>query len=333
MCIIVAKEKGKSIPKKSILKACFDNNSDGAGFMYTSDNYVVIEKGFMNFDSLYKRIKQLNKEINLKKRSVVFHFRISTSGKVDGATCHPYPVTDKIEYLKSTRIKCKMGMAHNGIFSDYVLTGKDNTDNLNDSQNFVRTFIYSLYKLNKNFLNNEYGKLLVNNEKGYSRLCFLTADDELHYFGNWIEDNGIKYSNENYKPKETKVWSDWASKWRDKWYDSYNNYWSDYGYNSSYNKKEDTSEDDSCIYELCEDKVAFLNSSCIYQTYDDFEEFYSCDANMCIDEDYNLYKRISMKTKGNKFYYTLKLITENVYVYNKTDYTDITFDMIKKKGA
>lgn len=76
MCIIVSKEKNKNIPSREILENCFNNNSDGAGFMYVLNKNVHIEKGFMNFESFYNRIIELDKKINLKKRSLIMHFRI-----------------------------------------------------------------------------------------------------------------------------------------------------------------------------------------------------------------------------------------------------------------
>ena len=56
MCIIVAKEKGQKLPSKDILKTCFNNNDDGAGFMYVQDGKVIIDKGYMDFKSFYKRV-------------------------------------------------------------------------------------------------------------------------------------------------------------------------------------------------------------------------------------------------------------------------------------
>ena len=58
-------------------------------------------------------------ENKLKNQSVVFHFRISTSGKIDEGNCHPYPLTDDSIYLRKTNLRCSIGIAHNGIIQKY----------------------------------------------------------------------------------------------------------------------------------------------------------------------------------------------------------------------
>ena len=48
MCIAIASPKNNPIPTYDILKTCFRNNDDGAGFAFnTDDNQVKIVKGFM----------------------------------------------------------------------------------------------------------------------------------------------------------------------------------------------------------------------------------------------------------------------------------------------
>ena len=81
MCIIVAKEKGKSLPSKKTLKRCFDYNSDGAGFMYVDKGKVIIDKGYMSFTSFYNRLKELKEKFDIQNKALVMHFRIGTSGK------------------------------------------------------------------------------------------------------------------------------------------------------------------------------------------------------------------------------------------------------------
>lgn len=63
MCIIIAKKKDNRLPSKEELIYSFSHNPDGAGFMYTDNNKVIIDKGYMNFDSFYKRFEFLCKKI------------------------------------------------------------------------------------------------------------------------------------------------------------------------------------------------------------------------------------------------------------------------------
>ena len=81
MCIIIAKDKGISIPDRTILKNCFDNNPDGAGIMWNESEFVHIQKGFMLWKDFNEFLNSLSKRIDLKLASVVMHFRITTHGR------------------------------------------------------------------------------------------------------------------------------------------------------------------------------------------------------------------------------------------------------------
>lgn len=225
MCIIVSKEKGINMPTKSTLKECFLRNSDGAGLMYTKNNSVVIEKGFMNFGSFYKRIKELKKEFNsdLKDVPMVFHFRIGTQGKNDEFTCHPFMISNKSEDLKRTRVKTNIGMVHNGIISTY---SRVREDNLSDTQLFIKYCVSIFNKMNRNFYKDD-EVLDYLYSVAQSKLCFLDKEGNIYYRGDFIEDNGIKYSNSTYKPyKVSTTYYDYY-----KWYED-----DDYYYSNSYNK-------------------------------------------------------------------------------------------------
>ena len=74
---------------------------------------------FYVFDDFYENLQINDKLYKLKNQSVVFHFRISTSGKIDEGNCHPYPLTDDSIYLRKTNLRCSIGIAHNGIIQKY----------------------------------------------------------------------------------------------------------------------------------------------------------------------------------------------------------------------
>ena len=77
MCIIVSKKKGLELPTKEILRNCFNYNSDGAEIMFNDGKQVFIEKGFMDFNSFYSRLMEIDKEVNLVNSDLALHFRIS----------------------------------------------------------------------------------------------------------------------------------------------------------------------------------------------------------------------------------------------------------------
>lgn len=194
MCIIVSKEKGVAMPSKDILRNCFNRNSDGAGLMYVNKGKVVIRKGFMNFSEFYEYIEKLNHMHDLTEKAMVMHFRISTGGKVDGGNCHPYPITSDAKRLRQTSITTTLGMAHNGVISDY--NRKDTV--LNDTQCFVRDCVSTIYNYDKNFFNNIRTMSMLKDIAG-SKLCFLDSNENIHYVGDFVEDKGVLYSNTTYK--------------------------------------------------------------------------------------------------------------------------------------
>lgn len=199
MCIIVAKDRKHPLPKDEYLKNCFDNNPDGAGFMYVNNGEVVIDKGYMNLKTFMKRYRKLcRKYNNFKDKSLVMHFRIGTAGANSRENTHPYPVTYSKDLLHKTYFRTDLGVAHNGIIHDYNPKVDDKTTN--DTQNFIMNYIYPLYKNYNKFYNNKYIMEGISKITG-SKFAFLDKYDNIHLIGKFEEDeSGVKYSNSNYLP-------------------------------------------------------------------------------------------------------------------------------------
>ena len=194
MCIIVAKRKGIELPTKEILKNCFNYNSEGAGIMFNDGNQVFIEKGFMDFNSFYSRLEALDKEFNLVNSDLALHFRISTSGNVDQGNCHPYPISTETSQLRNLSLVTDIGMAHNGVIRKHI---PETRSILNDTQTFIKNFVYNMYSSNKEFLTVGANIKALEEEAG-SKLCFITKDN-MYIIGKFIEEtNGILYSNDTY---------------------------------------------------------------------------------------------------------------------------------------
>ena len=194
MCIIVAKRKGIELPTKEILRNCFNYNSDGAGIMFNDGNQVFIEKGFMDFNSFYSRLEALDKEFNLVNSDLALHFRISTSGNVDQGNCHPYPISTETSQLRNLSLVTDIGMAHNGVIRKHI---PETRSILNDTQTFIKNFVYNMYSSNKEFLTVGANIKALEEEAG-SKLCFITKDN-MYIIGKFIEEtNGILYSNDTY---------------------------------------------------------------------------------------------------------------------------------------
>ena len=188
MCIIAIKPKNKKMFDENVIRTMFYNNPDGAGYMYYdySQKCVVIKKGFMSVKAL---LASLN-EKNLDNTNVVLHFRIGTSGKNNALNCHPYPIYQKNALNCATNI----GMAHNGILSDYV-PGK--TSEINDTQVFIQKV---LSNLKKGFQYDTDKLALINELIGTNKLAFLDNKNKVTTIGNFINDGGYIYSNTSYKP-------------------------------------------------------------------------------------------------------------------------------------
>ena len=187
MCIIVAKKKGINIPNEETLRECFNRNSDGAGLMYVKDGKIHIEKGYMTFAAFIERLNNLNKELNFKEKSLVMHFRITTSGGTKPENCHPFPISDKVEDLKATSIITEdVAMAHNGIINTY--SGVLENDKLSDTQLFVQRAVYPIYQLDHEFYKNE-------------AIMNLFEDDLINQVLYNLINNAINYTGEDLRVK------------------------------------------------------------------------------------------------------------------------------------
>lgn len=226
MCIIVVKDKNKPLPKDKYLKNCFENNPDGAGFMYLKNNQVIIDKGYMTYNSFEKRYRKLCKKFNdFKDLPLIMHFRIGTAGANSKQNTHPYPISDDKRDLHKTYIKTALGLAHNGIIHEY--NPSKHEKDINDTQKFIMQYLYPLYKNWSTFYKNE--KILNGiNSITDSKFAFLDKYGKIKLVGKFeTDEDGILYSNSNYQ---------------DSWYYNYRYMYDDeYYLPSKYNKSDDTS--------------------------------------------------------------------------------------------
>ena len=100
MCIIVVKKAGIAAPSDEMFENMWNHNPDGAGFMYTANGGVCIEKGFMEYKDFYKAYKRVEGKIDTVQTPMIFHFRITTHGGTSPENTHPFPVTDNLSTLR-----------------------------------------------------------------------------------------------------------------------------------------------------------------------------------------------------------------------------------------
>ena len=210
MCIIIAKKAAAPIPKKAILQNCFNNNPDGAGFMYSLHNKTYIHKGYTTFDAFYNDFMQACKKYNLYNKNVVLHFRIATSGGKTPAKTHPFILSNNDGALNNIDIAAHApGIAHNGVLSQFTYNKQ-----LSDTQNYIKDFLHNIYKLNKHFYNNKYFNALIERSLGNSNKLAIIDGAKLITYGDFVEDEGgLLFSNSTYKqarfPYHSKYYGGW----------------------------------------------------------------------------------------------------------------------------
>ena len=196
MCIIVSKPRGEDVPSKETLRRCFTGNKDGAGFMYEAEGKVWVDKGYMTFESFYKRLGELEfAGVISKENNVVMHFRIATEGSVRKGTCHPFPISSSLNMLNKEKLSTDIAMAHNGIIPIKV-----ETEDFSDTQEFIYRVI-SKPEVKKGLKEQcAEAHSVIKDGGGISKFCILTPSSMVRLGGDWEKEDGVYYSNKSYKP-------------------------------------------------------------------------------------------------------------------------------------
>ena len=195
MCVALIKNKNVDLPNEDILKICFKNNPDGAGFAYCRNGNIIIRKGFFTFDGFYKAL--MNENIK-KEESALIHFRVATHGKINIENCHPFPITDKFSKMTNPFSENNTSvMVHNGKLNINITSSI-----YSDSMHFAKTLFEFDRQNNKSFI--DYIIRPTSKNKRGNRIGILNIDGTTEKYGvGWIEDNGIFYSNDSYKENST----------------------------------------------------------------------------------------------------------------------------------
>lgn len=189
MCIIAYAPKGVQI-KEQTIEVMFDYNPDGAGIMWKPLNgdKVQIRKGFMTLSELMKAYEQIPVECEK-----AIHCRIATSGKISPATCHPFPVRNKIKAMKKAVDETDMALMHNGVIS--FCTPKEGLKaKHSDTMEFAQQYLMPL----RNQLDNPALKKLLGQTTN-SRLLIFRRNKPTVMIGDWEQEEGVYYSNDTYK--------------------------------------------------------------------------------------------------------------------------------------
>ena len=184
MCVICVSSKGAKQPSAENIRKMFEANPHSAGYMFPKDGKVEIHKGYRAIEEL---LWDLERENFTEQDVVIYHFRIATQAhRIEMS--QPFPVTDNIEDLEALDIVADTGIAHNGI-----LAQTSNGDKwLSDTAIYIRENIAGR-KITYEFVEN-----LAEDTAG-NRLAILEGNGNFHLTGTWTYENGLYYSNENWK--------------------------------------------------------------------------------------------------------------------------------------
>lgn len=286
MCIIISKDKNiDRIPTIGELTNCFEYNKDGAGFMYIDNRKVIIEKGFMTLDGFLKRFKELCSKYNdFKQKALVIHCRIGTSSGNTPENTHPYAITTKEKKLHRLYDETDLAVVHNGIISAY--TPKDRGASVNDTQKFILEYLAPIHKHYKTAYKMQKfrdGIKVITN----SKFVFLDKNENTYYVGDFVNENGLKFSNSTYKNMTTYYnnYCDWGWKSTSNYYDDD---WEDWRENEKQiDQKKEIEEIEEISYEYYDIKQNLIYLLDGWSFVDDMNDFCEVD-NMDMELVYSL---------------------------------------------
>lgn len=145
----------------------------------------------MDLDGFLKAIGEINID---PEDAVVMHFRIATSGGVSPQKCHPFPITDDLELMEALEYTYPKVLFHNGILG----AGRGH---MSDTQ------VYALELSFRDKLDSD----VIAKEVAWNKIVTIEPD-AAWYYGKWYEEDGLKFSNDHWKPYTPRD-TDWVRNW------------------------------------------------------------------------------------------------------------------------
>ena len=176
MCVIIYKDKKTNLDFETVRLASI-TNPDGVGVAINDGDTWIIKK------YMYPNRQQLKNICNsLKEKEAILHFRIATSGGINMDNCQPFLFDDDHQVL-----------FHNGVV--YSLNGisshKSDTrlliDILETEKQDINTILFNL------------------SEKSNNKFVLIDANNDIQFFGDFKQYNGLLCSNLNFVPRPAPV--------------------------------------------------------------------------------------------------------------------------------
>ena len=196
MCVIAVSKRGARQPTEANLRAMFQRNPDGAGYMYARGGKVYIHKGFMNLGEFLSAVRN---EHFTKADPVVYHCRISTQAGVNPYMTHPFPLTDRRDDCERLDYPCDVGIAHNGIIR---MTSDRKETRFSDTVIFITDYMTKLIRNRADITDPAVNEMIENltNSK-WAIMDGITGD--IVTIGRFENNDGLLFSNTTYLPRTT----------------------------------------------------------------------------------------------------------------------------------
>lgn len=180
MCLAIMMPVGANVPDEH-LRNGWDNNSDGAGYMFVAGGKLVIRKPYYRFKTFKADYTQDKAEFGDLSPFVV-HFRFGTHGDFTEVNVHPHSLCNG-----------NVGLVHNGVLSEF--DGCIGKEDLSDTAFFCRT-VLALRKRSQ-LLGGKFGQYLADLIGTENKLVMLGNDGRVSIIndGAGVWDGNIWYSN------------------------------------------------------------------------------------------------------------------------------------------
>ena len=201
MCIIATKPYGVTTFDWAIIKRCFDNNNDGAGFAFSvaGDKHLRYRKGFMTYSSLKTALEKLVIDrYDLSSVQLLLHFRITTHGGTRPENTHPFPISADNDRLKGLKGRADVLCAMNGIVDVDIPKGSD----MSDTMHYIKERLPMLKALRTDFFRHKMFKDFILDTG--AKWVFMDVNG-MENFGAFNEADGWHYS--NYSWDELSGWN------------------------------------------------------------------------------------------------------------------------------
>lgn len=172
MCIAIVKPAASKLSEE-LLRTCFTNNPDGAGFAIRAEGGMQVHKGFFKIEDFLAAYAAHN----VNDLDALVHFRITTRGSEDAENCHPFAIGNG-------------ALVHNGTINGLGKVGEGKSDTQIFAEMIYREDIATLTRL----------KPIIEDYLTYNRVAVMDNDGNTIVFNekDWITVDGVMYSNDGY---------------------------------------------------------------------------------------------------------------------------------------